>query len=214
MQKDAFVSPAKAELSVTVTHNEHPFVLILLDLGIPNFTVFSVKFPFVSREVEQMTELTNQALETLLDEVTAFMMSLGYTNDTCVLIYAAALATYSSLSLEMSGKKELDSLKDEFIKTYRGFFTVPTVFVEETQDKLVTAAKTVKRTPASRTVEFVKTPPHKNTISEAARIIRMYRNKTLKTQPRKLWVVVYDQTGRPRGTLSFEDAVRNKMRPQ
>ena len=62
-------------------------------------------------------------------------------------------------------------------------------------------AGTVRRAPAVRRIELTYSPLEKTKPSDTARVIRMYRNRSLKQQPKPLYVVVYDQLGRPTGTI-------------
>ena len=97
------------------------------------------------------------------------------------------------------------------MKTFEGTFNLPMAFVNETQKRVVTAATKIQRLPKTRHIELTYSPKPKNTVDDAARVIRQYRNRSLKQQPKPLYVIVYDQMGRPTGTLSLNPAFKNKL---
>lgn len=211
--KQAYISAQNGELTISVAHTERPYILITLDLGIPNFTVFSLKLPLVEGATSAMSDLIGEAIGVLLDEVAAFMLSMKYDKDVCVMIYAAASLCFKELTTEADTESSLpDSAQDETIKTYVGSFVLPQVFIDETYDKVVTAGVQIKRTPQYRRIEFVEHEPNKNTLGDAQRVIKMYRNRTIKTQPKPLYVIVYDQTGHPAGSILWKDQLLKKMK--
>jgi hypothetical protein len=91
--------------------------------------------------------------------------------------------------------------RDNVVKTYEGRFPLPMSFINETQERVVTAATKVERVPATRRIELTKLPPQKTTPNDVERIVRMYKNRSLKTQPKPMYIVVYDVFGKPTGTI-------------
>jgi len=63
----------------------------------------------------------------------------------------------------------------------------------------ITAAKSVKRTPTTRHIELTKLNP--KSPNSPARIIELYKNRTLRNAPRPHYVVVYDVLGRGVGVI-------------
>lgn len=212
MEKTGYISPEIATLSLIITNDAYPTVTFMLDLGIPNFTVFSLKFPYVKDETLAMRDLCAEALEVLLDEVAAFMISMKYEEDVCVALYAACLNCFTGMGVDSETESHLKGTNvDPTIREYQGTFRIPQSFVDETYDRVITAASLVKRPPPYRQIVLQKTPPAKQTLTEAAKAIRMYRNRTLRTQPSKLFVIVYDQNGKAVGTTPWSDKVRKKL---
>ena len=200
--KFGYVSPPHGELNLTVIRDARPTVILTVDLGIPNFTVFSLKYPLVEGEKRAMSELTVEALNVLNDEIIAFMLSLGYEEEVCVQICATILSCFKSLSIHNDTQANLPEVgHDDSITTYEGTFTMPQSFVDETYKKVVTAATTIKRLPTQRNLELTHLPPQRQTIGDAARVVRMFRNVSLRNQPQPLYVMVYDQKGRSRGVV-------------
>jgi 8-oxo-dGTP pyrophosphatase MutT (NUDIX family) len=214
--KTSYLSPSSGELNITVVRDARPFVSVTLDLGIPNFTVFSLKFPMVEAQPQAMSALVAEAVHVLLDEVSAFMLSCNYQEDVIVQIYATVLACYKGLTQEADSNKAHGLAgQDLTIKNFEGTFQLPMAFVNETFEKVVTAATFIQRAPKVRHIELTYEKPNKTTVNDAARVIRQFRNRTLKQQPNPLYVIVYDQTGTARGTIPLSgpnpSAFKNKL---
>lgn len=214
MEKTAYISSPNGELTISTVNAERPEVTILLDLGIPNFTVFSLKFPCVLEKPQGMEEMVSEGLRALLDEVSSFMLSLNYEQDVIVKLYATVLQCYADMTNEADTMSQFsDVSRDPTIKTFEGTFKMPVDFINQTQERVVTggSGKTLKRTPAVRHLELYQEKPSKNDLGDVARVIRQYRNRSLRQQPKPLYVVVYDQAGRPTGTLPLGNNFKNKL---
>ena len=211
--KKSYISPPTGNLDITVIRDKEPYVTITLDLGIPNFTVFSLKMPVVEARPADMTALLAEALSALLDEMAAFMLSMNYAEEIIVRIYATILATFKEMTPESTTDAAMSAVgKDDTIVTYEGSFQLPMNFVNETYDKVVTGAhKVVKRMPALRHIELTVMKPTKVDTQDVGKIIRQYRNRSLKTQPKPMFVVVYDQRGRPTGTIPIGNNMKNTL---
>jgi hypothetical protein len=213
MNKRAYISPPNGELSITITHTERPEVTLLLDLGIPKFTVFSLRFPCVESAPRGMQEMVVEGLSALLDEVTAFLLSMKYNQEVITQLYATVLTCFKGMTNESDTQSQFsDTARDKTIKTYDGTFRLPIDFINETQTKVVTGAgKILQRIPPYRHLELSPAKPNKVNVGDVGRIIRQYRNRSLKQQPKPLYVVVYDQAGRPTGTLPLGGNFYNKL---
>lgn len=200
--KTAYVSPPHGELDITLIRDANPRVSISLDLGIPNFTVFSMTLPLAEGEPNAMSELIAEAVHVLLDEVASFMMSMEYDEQVIVNMYANVLATFKTMSTEADTSKEQDAAgQDPTVKTFEGTFDIPQNFIDETQRRVVTGAVKIVRDPKVRHIQLTYSPKEKIKPSDTARVIRQYRNRSLKQQPKPLYVIVYDQMGRATGTI-------------
>src|SRR5271166_53000 len=100
MEKQAYISSPNGELNITIVRNERPEVTLTLDLGIPNFTVFSLRFPCVEEKPQGMQEMVAEGVRALLDEVASFMISMNYDQDVIVKLYATALKSFSDMTNE------------------------------------------------------------------------------------------------------------------
>lgn len=365
--KQAYISPPEGVLEISIIRDANPRVLINLDLGIPNFTVFSMNLPLVEDQPNAMSGLIAEAVHVLLDEVSNFMISTEYEKEVIVQMYATVLATFKNMSNEADSSKEQDVIgADPVVKTLEGTFQLPMSFVNETYKKVVTAAslglnraealykriakfkldpqrqqllkaaqtmdtsgaqeaagqalsdyqhkiinelfgllaeyfasddmfpeenavedlgkdkyeyagqnlsmaqharekkmysfaatceeialdnistavsyvrnelrhreqlaesKTlvdeimnvlssksgatkVQRSPKVRHIELTYSPKQKNTVDDTARVIRQYRNRSLRQQPNPMFVVVYDRQGKPRGTISLGPGFKNDL---
>lgn len=199
--KVAYISPPEGELTITLIRDANPRVSILLDLGIPNFTVFSMTLPLAEGQPKEMSGLIAEGVHVLLDEVATFMMSMEYEEKVIVNMYAQVLATFKTMSAESDPQKEQDPAgQDPTIKSFEGTFAIPMDFINETQKRVVTAKK-IERPVKVRHVQLTYSPKEKIKPSDTARVIRQYRNRSLKQQPKPLYVIVYDQMGRATGTI-------------
>ncbi len=211
--KTSYISPATGDLEIQVIRDANPYVVIELDLGIPNFTRFSLKFPLVVDEPKNMATVTQEALGVLLDEVATFMMSLSFNQAVITDIYARALSCFAGMDMNSSTQADFPaSAQDHHIQTFEGKFALPTSFVEETYNRVVTGAQVVKRLPAVRKIEFAPaTPANRINTNDAQRVIKMYRNRQLKSQPKPLFIIVYDQMGNATGVLPVQQQWKSKL---
>src|SRR6185369_2103542 len=69
----------------------------------------------------------------------------------------------------------------------------------------------IQRSPKVRHIELTYSPKPKVTVDDAARVIRQYRNRSLKQQPNPLFVIVYDRAGKPSGTISLGPQFKNQL---
>jgi hypothetical protein len=209
--KTSYISQPAGLLDITIIRDNDPRVIITLDLGIPNFTVFSLKMP-VLEQPGSMTELLAEALSALLDEMSCFMLSLAFDEKIIVAIYAMVLATFKEMTPDSKTDASQSQVgKDDTVVTYEGSFQLPQPFVDETYKKVVTGSRVLKRVPKVRRVELSVEKPQKVQKEDLGRVIRQYRNRSLKTQPRNLFMVVYDQQGRPAGTVPMGSNFRNNL---
>lgn len=212
MEKTGYISPQQGTLEISTIRDAQPRVILTADLGIPNFTVFSMTLPLVENQPTTMSELMAEAIHVLCDEIANFMLAMDFKEEVIVQTYGTILNCYKSMSKETdSDKQEGEMTEDDFVKVYTGTFNLPQTFVNETQNRVVTAGKVIKRPPVYRKIELSTEKPAKPTTTDVARVIRQYRNRSLRTQPKPLFVVVYDQVGRPSGTLSLGPQFKNKL---
>ncbi len=196
--KTAYISPKEAELTVTIDLGTRPKATVALDLGIPNFTVFSLTFPVDEIKPTDLVPYVEDAMEALLDEVAAFMLSLRYPEEQVVSIMDLARECFHRITFKDASDDGMGN-KDEALRMYEGHFELSPEFVDETLIHVVTGA-TVKRNPPVRHLELTRFRPV-NKANSPARIIQLYRNRTLRTMPRPHYVLVYDLYGHGIGAL-------------
>lgn len=184
-----------------------PTASIVLDLGIPKFTTFSIKFP-IPEETQAFQQVASEALGVMLDEMTAFMISVGYKKEVIAKIYALTLACYKDL---VANDHPENREKDPSIGSVRGEFQIPADFINETQRYVVTAGKKVDRSPRQRRVEIVPKRPVNPSKNDVLKAIRRYRFQSIKSQPFPLYLVVYDNMGQPKGTLTLGPGFHNEL---
>lgn len=201
--KISYISPEEGVLEIAIIRDANPRVTIALDLGIPNFTVFSLNFPLAEGAPTAMAELIAEAVNVVLDEVASFMMAQEYEEPTIVQMYQTVLTAFKSMSTEADTSKEQDVAgQDPTVQVYEGTFKIPMEFINATQKHVVTgAAKVLKRQPKVRHIELTYSPKRKTKPDDSARVIRQYRNRSLKQQPKPMFVIVYDSMGRATGTI-------------
>src|SRR5271154_6778333 len=165
--KTAYVSPPHGALDITIIRDANPRVTISLDLGIPNFTVFSMTLPLAEGQPQAMSELIAEAVHVLLDEVSSFMLAMEYNEKVIVNIYAQVLATFKTMSSESDPSKEQDAIgADPTVQIYEGTFDIPMDFINETQMRVVTAATKIVRAPKVRHIELTYSPKQKTKPSD------------------------------------------------
>lgn len=131
------MSPSTGTLEITAVRSLQPTASIVLDLGIPKFTVFSIKFPISSNDPLEFRQVTSEALGVMLDEMAAFMVSTGYKKEVIAKVYALALDCYKGMT---ANDRPEDREKDPTVGSVRGEFPLPPEFINETQKCVVTAA--------------------------------------------------------------------------
>src|SRR5271166_3832276 len=166
----AYISPKKGELAIAVRRGERPEIYVIIDVGIPNWSTFSIRFPFAEDNPEDMPELIWGALRVLLDDLSAFMLSQSYDEAIITDIYARILATFKGMSIKGSDTEHGRGM-DQSIKTYEAEFDLPRTFMK----------------------------PNKTNPQDAARVIRQFRTKIIRNQPSPLYVLVYNMKGIPVG---------------
>lgn len=213
MDKTAYVSPPMAEMYITIVRDANPTVVISLDVGLPNYLPhFEIKFPLVEDGGPRFAAVIREAVEALLDEVMRFMATMSYDQDVQVQLYAAALACLAGMTMEDEADAAMpEYTRDDVVKTYEGRFPIPKTFIDETQDRVVTAATHVERKPQVRRIELTKLPPPKITTGDVERIVRMYKNRSLKMQPKPMYIVVYDTFGKPTGVMPVPNPWKNNL---
>jgi|SRR5271157_1979549 hypothetical protein len=195
----AYISPKKGELAIAVRRGERPEIYVIIDVGIPNWSTFSIRFPFAEDNPEDMPELIWGALRVLLDDLSAFMLSQSYDEAIITDIYARILATFKGMSIKGSDTEHGRGM-DQSIKTYEAEFDLPRTFMNETQKKIVTSAQgIIRRQPPVRQLELTYMKPNKTNPQDAARVIRQFRTKIIRNQPSPLYVLVYNMKGIPVG---------------
>jgi len=210
MDKQGYISPEQGRLEISVIRDAQPRVEMTLDLGIPNFTVFSLKMPLAEDDPRAMSGLVAEAVNAMCDEASAFMLSLEYPEEVIVQLYATVLAAFKNMV--NTGEGQPDAGTDDTVKTFTASFSLPQSFVNETRKKVVTAAgKDIRRTPKMRHLELTYAKPGKPSVNDTAKVIRQYRGRTVKNQPRPLFIVVYDVGGKAIGTIPVDSNFKNNL---
>jgi 8-oxo-dGTP pyrophosphatase MutT (NUDIX family) len=73
------------------------------------------------------------------------------------------------------------------------------------------AGKKIDKSPTVRRMEFTSQRPTRPSKGDVLRAIRRYRFQSIKNTPRPLYLVVYDQMGNPKGTLSLGPGFHNDL---
>ena len=207
--KQSYLSPSTGTLEITAVRSLQPTASIVLDLGIPKFTVFSIKFPLPNGDPLAFQQVASEALGVMLDEMAAFMISTGYKKEVIARVYALALDCYKGM---VTADNPEQREKDPTIGSVRGEFPLPPEFINETQKCVVTAsAKQIKRMPRKRQMEFVPERPLTPSKNDVLKAIKRYRFQSIKSQPFPLYLVVYDNMGQPKGTLSLGPGFHNEL---
>lgn len=211
MDKTAYVAPPLAELTVTIIRDANPTIVLTLDVGMPNWLPhFELKIPLPDGKASAAAKVTREALGVLLDEVMAFMQSMEYSDESQIELYSKALQCFESITPEAESERAYpDYIKDTTVKTYDGTFPMPQTFVDQTQLHVVTASEhksyktqdTIRRVPDVRRIQLTKLPPPKTTPDDVGKLVRLYKGRTLVTQPHRLYIMVYDQFGKPAGVI-------------
>ena len=140
--KTAYLSPKSAELTVAFDFGARPRTTIMLDIGIPNFTVFALTFPIDGLTGADLVAYTADALEAVLDEIAAFMLTLKYSEDQILVLFQLARECFRSISIKDASDGQMPD-HDNVIQMYEGTFEIPAEFVDETHLRVITAATKV-----------------------------------------------------------------------
>lgn len=138
--KTAYISPKNAQITVAFDLSTRPSVTLMIDLGIPNFTVFALTFPIDGLTTNDLVLYTADALEALLDEVAAFMLSLKYSEDAVARIFSLTRECFKSIDFKDASDSAMPD-KDDKVRMYEGQFEIPAEFVDETQERVILAAR-------------------------------------------------------------------------
>lgn len=190
--KTAHISPNLGILELTLMAQERPQALLTLDLGIPNWPVWNLRVPMDSEDGERILDMSLQALA---EDVLNFLLVMGV-ND------KVAQDTYSKILMAYQLAKEQPAENDGDSVSYRAGLEISPEFIEETHKSIVTAANSKRTQPAQKPVrkmEVVRPAQKPKALQDAKQIIQKYRNRSLKGQPRPMYLLVYDYNGKPVG---------------
>ena len=135
------------------------------------------------------------ALQALAEEVLAFMLVTGYHEDKAKEIFAKILMAYEEIKATPCATDDGGSLD------YEAEIPLDEGFINETQKNIITAA-IQRNAPVNRSIkkmEVVRPVKKDRAINDAKRVIQKYRNRSLKSQPHPLYMIVYNFQGQPVG---------------
>ncbi len=196
VKKIAYVAPTSGELSITIQDGERPKVTLSLDLGIPNFTRFSISVPVENLQNSEIDMFCRQAFEALLQNVTAFLVSMKYSEELAAQVLANAEDAFISLDADAASDADMPD-QDRRLRLYEAAFDLPEEFAWETREKVVTAS-VVRRVPQVRKIELIPLDQVTPT-GTPAKTIEFYLDQATRSTPRAFAVNVVEQAAPGKG---------------
>jgi hypothetical protein len=195
MEKTSYISPDTAQLEITLISQGRPEALVSLDMGIPQWPVWSIRVPMDDEDGET---ILNMAVQAMAEDLLFFLLSMEFDEELAKSLFAMVMLGYDKVKIIEPGM-------DGDSASYRVDIPLDEVFVKEVHKTIITAAATkrnntsVKPIRPVRRMEMVRQIPKGKALTDAQRIIQKYKNRSLKGQPRPLFILVYDTNGRPIG---------------
>ena len=189
--KQAYISPDHATLEVLLTATERTEAVVTLETGIPVWPMWSIRVPIDDEDGDTILDMAVQALA---EDFLYFLISMNTNEELAKSIYALIMLAYTKL-------QGTDPIKEGPTAIFSVRIPLDDVFVQGIQESVVTAA--VKRPNTSvkqvKKLEITRNPPKAKALPQAKQIIQKYKNRSLKGQPRPLYLLVYDFNGNPMG---------------
>lgn len=190
--KLSHISPDIGILELTLMAMERPQALLTLDMGIPNWPVWNLRVPMDNVDGEKILDMAVQAMA---EDVLQFLLVMHVSEDVSKETFSKILMAYELI-------KGQNAENDGDSSTYRAGLEISPEFINETHSAIVTAAAK-RNQPATgksvRRMEVIRPVPKTRALQEAQQVIKKYRNRSLKGQPRPMFLLVYDYNGRPVG---------------
>jgi hypothetical protein len=189
--KKAFVMETTGEVAVAIMPPRG--FCVTLDLGIPQIPQFKLDVPYEAPDLpsKAINTLAYMAAEAITLEATKYLASMGFEEKVCDAVKTSALNAFKGIS----GDSEVGP--QDVLYLFEERFELPIEFAQMVRDKIVTAAP-IKKMPAQYRVQL-EHPRRQDRNQDALNAIRKFRSQTMKRQPFPLWIVLYDNNGKPRG---------------
>lgn len=202
--KQAFLLSEQGVCNIYFVRDQNPRIQWLIDLGIPNFSVFMLELPIPEDNPSHVEIIFNEGMALLLDQIKVFLEQHEFGDDAGVL-KAIVKAVRST---------DIDYGSTELLYGYEILFPLTTDFYNKVMDRLVRQKVASRDMDISNAVHkgpqiggryvsdwesrVVKQKDQK-ALQDAKKIIDRYKNTIYKNTPGPLYVVMYDRAGMPRG---------------
>lgn len=198
--KKAFVMSGTGEVAVAIVPPRGFEVTI--DLGIPQVPQFKLQVPYEAPDVPDraVNTLAYLAAEALTEEAVSYLRGEGFEESVCEAVRGSILKAFKNIS----GESEV-GIKDVLF-LFEERFNLPLEFAQMVRDKIVTAAP-IKKLPKRYELQL-KHPTREDRNLEAMKAIRKFRSQTMKRQPFPLWIMLYDNNGKPQGVARIDNNKR------
>lgn len=194
--KLSYISPDCGTLELTLSSLERPQGIISLDMGVPNWPAWNIRVPV---DAEDANLILDMAFQAMAEDFLYFLISLGFEEDLAKSTFALVLLAWENIKSQ--DFPEMDGGSASLLAPV----PLDQVFVEEIHRTVVTASPIKRKGPAIpakkqvRRMEVVRQVGPTKALNEAKQIVQKYRNRSLKGQPRPMYLLVYDFNGKPIG---------------
>jgi hypothetical protein len=198
--KRAFVMGTTGEVAIAIIPPRG--FEVTLDLGIPQMPQFKLKVPYEAPDVPEknVNALAYLAAEAITNEAINYLRGEGFEESVCEAVRNTVLKTFK----EISGDSEV-GISDVLI-LFEEKFNLPQEFAQLVRDKIVTAAP-IKKLPKHFELKL-EHPSRNDRNQDAMKAIRKFRSQTMKRQPFPLWIILYDNNGKPQGVARIDNNKR------
>lgn len=213
--KQAFLLSEQGVINIYFFRDANPRVQILVDLGIPNFTVFSIELPIPEHDPTHTQILFREGVNVLLEQIKVFMAQSEFGNDGGVINTIAKCVA----------KTEIDFYSKEPMQGYEILFPLSNEFYHNVMHRLVKQKVAAKRSETVKAGDVWTGPTvggryqspnegkmlkeleekkrlkkrDQQAVEDAKKIIDRYKQVVYKNVPGPMYVMLYDRYGKPRG---------------
>lgn len=202
--KRAFVLSEQGVVNIYFIRDEHPRIQWLIDLGIPNFSVFMLELPIPLENPAHTEIVFHEGTALLLEQIKVFLEQNEFGQDG---------GLFDNI-IKAIKETEINMHSQEPLTGYEILFPLGVSFYQKVLDRLVKQRTASRETDASMAVW--KAPMSNNTryvpnegkvlkqkdqtaLRDAQRLIDQYKGSIYKHSPGPLYVILYDQNGRQTG---------------
>lgn len=202
--KQAFLLSEQGVVNIYFIRDERPRIQWLIDLGIPNFSVFMLELPIPLDNPTHTQIIFHEGMALILQQIKVFLAENEFEEDGGVI----------KGIMKAVKDVDIDYASTETMYGYEILFPLTKEFYTRVMDRLVRQKAASRETDAANAVwkgptvggryvspnegKMVKMKDQK-ALEDARKIIQRYKNTIYKNTPGPMYVILYDRNGMPRG---------------
>jgi hypothetical protein len=186
--KTAFVQEKYGIFTISISREAHPIAQLIVDLGIPNFSIFSMTVPIEPDDKAQTTVIIMRAFEVLVEQIKVFLGENEFESDGGIIDSLITSIDEAKLNIELSGPSFM----------YEVPFAVGNEFHSAVAERFCGRAKFAGK-PENLFEKYRKEIKDERPIDDARKVINRYKNNLYKTNPGPMYIMMYDRFGKPSG---------------